>query len=92
MIKCVILEDENNEQCIIGMDFLAHPDIHVILNFKDNYIEIQDDKLPLKDYCTKLVSIHPFLIKRRQPLLNALPTMLSLLRAACSSSFPNKTS
>uniref|UniRef100_A0A915ILM2 Uncharacterized protein n=1 Tax=Romanomermis culicivorax TaxID=13658 RepID=A0A915ILM2_ROMCU len=48
MIKWVILEDDNNDQCIIGTDFLAHPDIHTILNFKDNYIEIQDLKLLLK--------------------------------------------
>uniref|UniRef100_A0A915K182 RNA-directed DNA polymerase n=1 Tax=Romanomermis culicivorax TaxID=13658 RepID=A0A915K182_ROMCU len=48
MIKCVILNDDNNDQCIISTDLLAHPDIHAILNFKDNYIEIQDVKLPLK--------------------------------------------
>uniref|UniRef100_A0A915KQZ7 Peptidase A2 domain-containing protein n=1 Tax=Romanomermis culicivorax TaxID=13658 RepID=A0A915KQZ7_ROMCU len=48
MIKCVILEDDSNDQCIIGTDFLAHPHIHPIPNFKDNYIEIQDVKLPLK--------------------------------------------
>uniref|UniRef100_A0A915JBH7 Peptidase A2 domain-containing protein n=1 Tax=Romanomermis culicivorax TaxID=13658 RepID=A0A915JBH7_ROMCU len=48
MIKCIILEDDRNDQCIIGRDFLAHPDIHTILNFKENYIEIQDVKLPLK--------------------------------------------
>uniref|UniRef100_A0A915KYS7 Uncharacterized protein n=1 Tax=Romanomermis culicivorax TaxID=13658 RepID=A0A915KYS7_ROMCU len=48
MIKCVILDHNGNDQCIIGTDFLAHPVIHAILNFKDNYIEIQDVKLPLK--------------------------------------------
>uniref|UniRef100_A0A915JPE8 Uncharacterized protein n=1 Tax=Romanomermis culicivorax TaxID=13658 RepID=A0A915JPE8_ROMCU len=48
MIKCVILDDDGNDQCIIGTNFLAHPDIHTILNFKENYIEIQDIKLPLK--------------------------------------------
>uniref|UniRef100_A0A915IPM1 Uncharacterized protein n=1 Tax=Romanomermis culicivorax TaxID=13658 RepID=A0A915IPM1_ROMCU len=48
MIKCIILNDDSNNQCIIGTDFLAHPDIHAILNFKDNYIEIQDVKLLLK--------------------------------------------
>uniref|UniRef100_A0A915JZG0 Peptidase A2 domain-containing protein n=1 Tax=Romanomermis culicivorax TaxID=13658 RepID=A0A915JZG0_ROMCU len=42
MIKCIILDDNSNDQCIISTDFLAHPDIHGILNFKDNYIEIQD--------------------------------------------------
>uniref|UniRef100_A0A915KZ43 Peptidase A2 domain-containing protein n=1 Tax=Romanomermis culicivorax TaxID=13658 RepID=A0A915KZ43_ROMCU len=48
MIKCVILDNDRNDQCIIGTDFLAHPDIHAILNFKENYIQIQDVKLPLK--------------------------------------------
>uniref|UniRef100_A0A915HXA2 Uncharacterized protein n=1 Tax=Romanomermis culicivorax TaxID=13658 RepID=A0A915HXA2_ROMCU len=48
MIKCIIIDEDNNDQCIIGTDFLAHPDIHPILNFKDNYIKIQDVKLPLK--------------------------------------------
>uniref|UniRef100_A0A915J4N0 Uncharacterized protein n=1 Tax=Romanomermis culicivorax TaxID=13658 RepID=A0A915J4N0_ROMCU len=45
MIKCVILDDDGNDQCIIGTDFLVHPDIQAILNFKDNYIKIQDFKL-----------------------------------------------
>uniref|UniRef100_A0A915KK67 Uncharacterized protein n=1 Tax=Romanomermis culicivorax TaxID=13658 RepID=A0A915KK67_ROMCU len=48
MIKCVILDDDSNDQCIIGTDFLVHPDVHAILNLKDNYMEIQDVKLPLK--------------------------------------------
>uniref|UniRef100_A0A915I1A1 Uncharacterized protein n=1 Tax=Romanomermis culicivorax TaxID=13658 RepID=A0A915I1A1_ROMCU len=48
MIKCVILNDDNNDQCIIGTNFLAYPNIQAILNFKDNYIEIQDIKLLLK--------------------------------------------
>uniref|UniRef100_A0A915IHW4 Uncharacterized protein n=1 Tax=Romanomermis culicivorax TaxID=13658 RepID=A0A915IHW4_ROMCU len=48
MIKCVILDDDSNDQCIIGTDFLVYLDIHAILNFKDNYIEIQDKKLLLK--------------------------------------------
>uniref|UniRef100_A0A915KTK0 Peptidase A2 domain-containing protein n=1 Tax=Romanomermis culicivorax TaxID=13658 RepID=A0A915KTK0_ROMCU len=39
MIKCIILDDDGNDQSIIGTDFLAHPDIQAILNFKDNYIE-----------------------------------------------------
>uniref|UniRef100_A0A915K3L7 Uncharacterized protein n=1 Tax=Romanomermis culicivorax TaxID=13658 RepID=A0A915K3L7_ROMCU len=55
MIKCVILDDNNNDQCIISTNFLAHPNIHVILKFKDNYIKIQDVKLPLK----VIASIHP---------------------------------
>uniref|UniRef100_A0A915IZE3 Uncharacterized protein n=1 Tax=Romanomermis culicivorax TaxID=13658 RepID=A0A915IZE3_ROMCU len=48
MIKCVILDDNNNDQCIIGTNFLTHPDIAAILKFKDNYIKIQDVKLLLK--------------------------------------------
>uniref|UniRef100_A0A915HHG8 Uncharacterized protein n=1 Tax=Romanomermis culicivorax TaxID=13658 RepID=A0A915HHG8_ROMCU len=48
MIKCVILDNDGNDKCIIGTNFLAHPDIHVILNFKENYIQIQDLRLPLK--------------------------------------------
>uniref|UniRef100_A0A915JXE5 Uncharacterized protein n=1 Tax=Romanomermis culicivorax TaxID=13658 RepID=A0A915JXE5_ROMCU len=48
MIKCVILEDDSNDQYIIGTDFLAHPDIHAIVNFRDNCIKIQNVKLPLK--------------------------------------------
>uniref|UniRef100_A0A915KVQ2 Uncharacterized protein n=1 Tax=Romanomermis culicivorax TaxID=13658 RepID=A0A915KVQ2_ROMCU len=48
MIKCVILDIQGNDQCIISTDFLIHPDIHAILNFKENYIEIQDMKLSLK--------------------------------------------
>uniref|UniRef100_A0A915I7J2 Uncharacterized protein n=1 Tax=Romanomermis culicivorax TaxID=13658 RepID=A0A915I7J2_ROMCU len=48
MIKCVILEDDSNHQCIIGIYFLVHLDIHTIHNFKDNYIKIQDIKLLLK--------------------------------------------
>uniref|UniRef100_A0A915KIE2 Peptidase A2 domain-containing protein n=1 Tax=Romanomermis culicivorax TaxID=13658 RepID=A0A915KIE2_ROMCU len=42
MIKCVILNDDRNDQCIISTDFLTHPDIHAIVNFKENYIKIQD--------------------------------------------------
>uniref|UniRef100_A0A915INR0 Uncharacterized protein n=1 Tax=Romanomermis culicivorax TaxID=13658 RepID=A0A915INR0_ROMCU len=47
-IKCLILDDGRNHQCIIGSHFLTHPNIHAILNFKENHIEIQDVKLPLK--------------------------------------------
>uniref|UniRef100_A0A915I439 Uncharacterized protein n=1 Tax=Romanomermis culicivorax TaxID=13658 RepID=A0A915I439_ROMCU len=48
MIKCIILSNDSNDQCVIGTNFLALPDIHIILNFKDNYIKIQEVKLPLK--------------------------------------------
>uniref|UniRef100_A0A915I3T4 Uncharacterized protein n=1 Tax=Romanomermis culicivorax TaxID=13658 RepID=A0A915I3T4_ROMCU len=55
MIKCVILDDDGNDQCIVSTDFLAHPDIHTILNFKENCIKIQDKKLRLK----VIHSVHP---------------------------------
>uniref|UniRef100_A0A915K940 SipL SPOCS domain-containing protein n=1 Tax=Romanomermis culicivorax TaxID=13658 RepID=A0A915K940_ROMCU len=48
MIKCLILDNNGNDQCVIVTNFLAHPDIHAILNFKENCIQIQDIKLPLK--------------------------------------------
>uniref|UniRef100_A0A915KZ21 Uncharacterized protein n=1 Tax=Romanomermis culicivorax TaxID=13658 RepID=A0A915KZ21_ROMCU len=48
MIKCFILDNNSNDQCIIGTGFLVHPDIHAIINFKDNYIKIQDLKSLLK--------------------------------------------
>uniref|UniRef100_A0A915J8G1 Peptidase A2 domain-containing protein n=1 Tax=Romanomermis culicivorax TaxID=13658 RepID=A0A915J8G1_ROMCU len=55
MIKCVIPDNDGNDQCIMGTDFLAHLDIYAILNFKENYIQIQDVKLLLK----VIASIHP---------------------------------
>uniref|UniRef100_A0A915KVD0 Uncharacterized protein n=1 Tax=Romanomermis culicivorax TaxID=13658 RepID=A0A915KVD0_ROMCU len=48
MIKCIILDNDGNNQCIIGTDFLAHPNIQAVLNFKENFNKIQDAKLPLK--------------------------------------------
>uniref|UniRef100_A0A915HQ33 Uncharacterized protein n=1 Tax=Romanomermis culicivorax TaxID=13658 RepID=A0A915HQ33_ROMCU len=48
MIKCVILNNDSNDQCIIGTNFLVHPNIHAVLNFKDDYIEFQNMKLPFK--------------------------------------------
>uniref|UniRef100_A0A915JN07 Uncharacterized protein n=1 Tax=Romanomermis culicivorax TaxID=13658 RepID=A0A915JN07_ROMCU len=48
MIRWVILDDDGNDQCIISTDSLTHPDIHAILNFKQNFIQIQDIKLLLK--------------------------------------------
>uniref|UniRef100_A0A915IEG9 Reverse transcriptase/retrotransposon-derived protein RNase H-like domain-containing protein n=1 Tax=Romanomermis culicivorax TaxID=13658 RepID=A0A915IEG9_ROMCU len=83
MIKCVILNDDNNDQCIIGMDFLAHPVIHAILNFKDNYIKIQDVKLPLKilkpeqvGFCDDKLDTFSQTeeIKAEQPIGQALPS------------------
>uniref|UniRef100_A0A915IA74 Reverse transcriptase/retrotransposon-derived protein RNase H-like domain-containing protein n=1 Tax=Romanomermis culicivorax TaxID=13658 RepID=A0A915IA74_ROMCU len=71
MIKCIILNDDNNDQFIIRMDFLAL--LHAILNFKDNYIEIQDIKLPLK----VIAAVHPltklFLSAACDNLLEEIP-------------------
>uniref|UniRef100_A0A915HHA5 Reverse transcriptase/retrotransposon-derived protein RNase H-like domain-containing protein n=1 Tax=Romanomermis culicivorax TaxID=13658 RepID=A0A915HHA5_ROMCU len=44
MIKCIILDDSSNDQCIIGTNSLAHPHIHAILISKT----IQNVKLLLK--------------------------------------------
>uniref|UniRef100_A0A915K2V1 Uncharacterized protein n=1 Tax=Romanomermis culicivorax TaxID=13658 RepID=A0A915K2V1_ROMCU len=48
MIKCVNIDDDSNDQCIISTNFQAYPDIHAILNLKDNYIKMQNVKLLLK--------------------------------------------
>uniref|UniRef100_A0A915HPA7 Uncharacterized protein n=1 Tax=Romanomermis culicivorax TaxID=13658 RepID=A0A915HPA7_ROMCU len=48
MMKCIILDDDSNDQCIISTYFLAHPNIHAIPNSKDDYIKIQDVKLSFK--------------------------------------------
>uniref|UniRef100_A0A915I5J6 Peptidase A2 domain-containing protein n=1 Tax=Romanomermis culicivorax TaxID=13658 RepID=A0A915I5J6_ROMCU len=75
MIKCIILDNDNNDQCIIGTKFLVHPDIHGILNFKDNYIQIQDVKPLLK----VITSVHPhtelFLNTMNDNVLEEIPEM-----------------
>uniref|UniRef100_A0A915HWX8 Uncharacterized protein n=1 Tax=Romanomermis culicivorax TaxID=13658 RepID=A0A915HWX8_ROMCU len=73
MIKCVILDDDNNDQCIIGTYFLARPDIHAILNFKDNYIEIQDVKLPLKVIASVRLHMEIFLNAANDNVLEEIP-------------------
>uniref|UniRef100_A0A915KUB2 Peptidase A2 domain-containing protein n=1 Tax=Romanomermis culicivorax TaxID=13658 RepID=A0A915KUB2_ROMCU len=73
MIKCVILDDGNNDQCIISTDFLAHPNIHVIINFKDNYIEIQVVKLPLNVITTVPLHMELFLNATNHNLLKEIP-------------------
>uniref|UniRef100_A0A915JUB7 Uncharacterized protein n=1 Tax=Romanomermis culicivorax TaxID=13658 RepID=A0A915JUB7_ROMCU len=73
MIKCVILDDNSDDQCIIGTDFLAHPDIHGILNFKDNYIEIQNVKLPLKVIAVVCPQSDLFLNAAHNNLLEEIP-------------------
>uniref|UniRef100_A0A915HHI9 Peptidase A2 domain-containing protein n=1 Tax=Romanomermis culicivorax TaxID=13658 RepID=A0A915HHI9_ROMCU len=73
MIKCVILDDDNNDQCIIGTNFLAHPDIYVILNFEDNYIEIQDVKLLLKVITSIRLHTELFLNATNDNVLQEIP-------------------
>uniref|UniRef100_A0A915HSL0 Peptidase A2 domain-containing protein n=1 Tax=Romanomermis culicivorax TaxID=13658 RepID=A0A915HSL0_ROMCU len=73
MIKCVILDDNNNDQCIISTDFLTHPDIHPILNFKDNYIEIQDVKLLLKVIASIPPHMELFLNAPKDKVLEEIP-------------------
>uniref|UniRef100_A0A915JU61 Uncharacterized protein n=1 Tax=Romanomermis culicivorax TaxID=13658 RepID=A0A915JU61_ROMCU len=73
MIKCVILDDDGNHQCIIGTNFLAHPDIHTILNFKENYIEIQDVKLPLKVITLVRPQMELFLNAVKDNVLEEIP-------------------
>uniref|UniRef100_A0A915KGU4 Uncharacterized protein n=1 Tax=Romanomermis culicivorax TaxID=13658 RepID=A0A915KGU4_ROMCU len=73
MIKCMILDDNSNDQCIISTDFLAHPDIHAILNFKDNYIEIQDIKLLLKVITLVRSQMELFLNAANNNILEEIP-------------------
>uniref|UniRef100_A0A915ICK5 Uncharacterized protein n=1 Tax=Romanomermis culicivorax TaxID=13658 RepID=A0A915ICK5_ROMCU len=47
-IKCVVLEDDTQDPFIISTDFLAHPEINAMLNFKDEIIEIENKCLPLR--------------------------------------------
>uniref|UniRef100_A0A915I090 Peptidase A2 domain-containing protein n=1 Tax=Romanomermis culicivorax TaxID=13658 RepID=A0A915I090_ROMCU len=73
MIKCLILDDDGNDQCIISTNFLTHPDIHAILNFKDNYIEIQDVKLPLKVIASVRSQMELFLNAANDNILEESP-------------------
>uniref|UniRef100_A0A915K5P6 Uncharacterized protein n=1 Tax=Romanomermis culicivorax TaxID=13658 RepID=A0A915K5P6_ROMCU len=73
MIKCVILDDDGNDQCIICTDSLAHPDIHAILNFKENYIGIQDVKLPLKVIASVRPQTELFLKAANDNILEEIP-------------------
>uniref|UniRef100_A0A915HW74 Uncharacterized protein n=1 Tax=Romanomermis culicivorax TaxID=13658 RepID=A0A915HW74_ROMCU len=70
MIKSVILEDDGNDQCIIGTDFLAHPHIHAILNFKE---KIQDVKLPLKVIASVRPQTELFLNAANDNVLEEIP-------------------
>uniref|UniRef100_A0A915KTD9 Uncharacterized protein n=1 Tax=Romanomermis culicivorax TaxID=13658 RepID=A0A915KTD9_ROMCU len=45
--KCIILDHHSNNQCIIGTNFLPHPDIRTILNFKDNKNVMPKRNMPL---------------------------------------------
>uniref|UniRef100_A0A915L6B2 Peptidase A2 domain-containing protein n=1 Tax=Romanomermis culicivorax TaxID=13658 RepID=A0A915L6B2_ROMCU len=73
MIKCVILNDDRNDQCIISTDFLTHPDIDAILNFKENYIKIQDVKLRLKVIALVHSQTELFLNARNDNVLELIP-------------------
>uniref|UniRef100_A0A915L845 Peptidase A2 domain-containing protein n=1 Tax=Romanomermis culicivorax TaxID=13658 RepID=A0A915L845_ROMCU len=73
MIKCVILDDDRNDQCIMGTDFLTHPDIHAISNFKENYIQIQDLKLPLKVIASVSSQTELFLNAANNNVLEEIP-------------------
>uniref|UniRef100_A0A915KQR5 Uncharacterized protein n=1 Tax=Romanomermis culicivorax TaxID=13658 RepID=A0A915KQR5_ROMCU len=50
-----------------------HPDIHAILNFKDNYIEIQDVKLLLKVIASVRPQTELFLNAVHENILKAIP-------------------
>uniref|UniRef100_A0A915HPC6 Uncharacterized protein n=1 Tax=Romanomermis culicivorax TaxID=13658 RepID=A0A915HPC6_ROMCU len=73
MIKCVILDDDGNDQCIIDTDFLAHSDIQAILNFKENYIQIQDVKLLLKVVTSICPQTELFLNASNDNVLEEIP-------------------
>uniref|UniRef100_A0A915HNY1 Uncharacterized protein n=1 Tax=Romanomermis culicivorax TaxID=13658 RepID=A0A915HNY1_ROMCU len=70
---CVILDDNGNDQCIIGPDFLAHSDIHALLNFKENFIKIQDVKLPLEVIATVCSQTELFLNPANHNVLEEIP-------------------
>uniref|UniRef100_A0A915JRF4 Uncharacterized protein n=1 Tax=Romanomermis culicivorax TaxID=13658 RepID=A0A915JRF4_ROMCU len=44
LVKCVVLDDDDQDQFIISTDFHTHPEINAILNFKGKFLEIQDVK------------------------------------------------
>uniref|UniRef100_A0A915K284 Uncharacterized protein n=1 Tax=Romanomermis culicivorax TaxID=13658 RepID=A0A915K284_ROMCU len=46
-VKCVVLDDDTQDQFIIDMDFLTHPEINAVLNFKDAFMEMGNKCLPL---------------------------------------------
>uniref|UniRef100_A0A915IJD2 Uncharacterized protein n=1 Tax=Romanomermis culicivorax TaxID=13658 RepID=A0A915IJD2_ROMCU len=73
MIKCIIHNHDSNNQCIIGTNFLVHPNIQAILNFKDNYIEIQDVKLPLKVITAVRPQVKLFLSTAQNNVLEEVP-------------------
>uniref|UniRef100_A0A915JUR1 Uncharacterized protein n=1 Tax=Romanomermis culicivorax TaxID=13658 RepID=A0A915JUR1_ROMCU len=75
MIKCVILDDNNNDQCIMGAKFLAPPDIPAILNFKDKYSKIQDVKLRLKVMASVHLHTELFLNTANDNILQEIPKM-----------------
>uniref|UniRef100_A0A915K0A2 Peptidase A2 domain-containing protein n=1 Tax=Romanomermis culicivorax TaxID=13658 RepID=A0A915K0A2_ROMCU len=48
LVKCVVLDNDTQDQFIIRTDFLAHPEINAVLNFKDEFIEIGNKCLLLR--------------------------------------------
>uniref|UniRef100_A0A915JG18 Uncharacterized protein n=1 Tax=Romanomermis culicivorax TaxID=13658 RepID=A0A915JG18_ROMCU len=44
----VFLNDDVKDQFIIGTNFLAHPKVNAILNFREKFLKIQNVKMPLK--------------------------------------------
>uniref|UniRef100_A0A915I4E3 Peptidase A2 domain-containing protein n=1 Tax=Romanomermis culicivorax TaxID=13658 RepID=A0A915I4E3_ROMCU len=47
-LKCVVLNDDTQNQLTMGTDFLTHPEINAVLNFKHEYIQIGNKRLPLR--------------------------------------------
>uniref|UniRef100_A0A915I425 Uncharacterized protein n=1 Tax=Romanomermis culicivorax TaxID=13658 RepID=A0A915I425_ROMCU len=60
LVKCVVLNDDAQDQFIIRTDFLAHPEINAILNFTEKFLEIQNIKMPLKVVAS--IKAQPFLL------------------------------
>uniref|UniRef100_A0A915KVH9 Reverse transcriptase/retrotransposon-derived protein RNase H-like domain-containing protein n=1 Tax=Romanomermis culicivorax TaxID=13658 RepID=A0A915KVH9_ROMCU len=73
MSECLIFDDDGNDQFIIGIHFLLHPNIHAILNFKDKDIEIQNIKMPLKVITTIKPLAKSFLSVAYNNVLEEIP-------------------
>uniref|UniRef100_A0A915KIT4 Uncharacterized protein n=1 Tax=Romanomermis culicivorax TaxID=13658 RepID=A0A915KIT4_ROMCU len=71
LVKCVVLNDDAQDQFIIGADFLPHPQINAILNFKEKYLQIQNLKMPLKVVAS--IKAQPFLLTSCNNILEEIP-------------------